>query len=132
MRVVLVEPGKAARQVEIGEGLHAMQEIVGGPIQALYPWDDPVAVICNDEGKINGLPLNRALEDYDIITGTFFICGIQGENFSSLTEQQMQKYQQMFRCPEKFLNTPKGLLCLRIEPIVSPKEKNKKPSNYER
>ena len=132
MRVVLVEPGKAARQVEIGEGLHAMQEIVGGPIQALYPWDDPVAVICNDEGKINRLPLNRVLEDYDIIAGTFFICGIQGENFSSLTKQQMQKYQQMFRCPEKFLNTPKGLLCLRIEPIVSPKEKNKKPSNYER
>ena len=132
MQVVLVEPGKAARQVKIGEGLHAMQEIVGGPIQALYPWDDPVAVICNDEGKINRLPLNRVLEDYDIIAGTFFICGIQGENFSSLTKQQMQKYQQMFRCPEKFLNTPKGLLCLRIEPIVSPKEKNKKPSNYER
>ena len=132
MRVVLVEPGKAARIAEIGEGLHAMQEIVGGPIQALYLWEDPAAIVCNDEGKIMRLPLNRVLEDYDIIAGTFFICGIQGENFSSLTEQQLQKYQQMFRCPEKFIPTPNGLLCLRIEPVVTPKRKNKKPLNYER
>ena len=132
MQVVLVEPGKAARIAEIGEDLHDMQEIVGGPIQALYPWDDPAAIICNDEGKLNQLPLNRVLEDYDIIAGTFFICGIQGENFSSLTEQQLQKYQQKFRYPEKFIPTPNGLLCLRIEPVVTPKEKNKKPLNYER
>lgn len=132
MQVVLVEPGKAARIVEIGEDLHDMQEIVGGPIQALYPWDDPAAIICNDKGKLNHLPLNRVLEDYDIIVGTFFICGIQRENFSSLTEQQLQKYQQKFRCPEKFIPTPNGLLCLRIEPVVTPKEKNKKPLNYER
>ena len=103
MQVVLVEPGKAARITEIGEDLQDMQEIVGGLIQALYPWEDPAAIVCNDEGKIMGLPLNRVLEDYDIITGTFFICGIQGENFSSLTEQQLQKYQQKFRCPEKFI-----------------------------
>ena len=109
MQVVLVEPGKAARITEIGEDLQDMQEIVGGLIQALYPWEDPAAIVCNDEGKIMGLPLNRVLEDYDIITGTFFICGIQGENFSSLTEQQLQKYQQKFRCPEKFIPTPNGL-----------------------
>ena len=96
MQIVLVEPNKAARPVEIEDNLHAMQALVGGPIQALYPWEDPVALICNDEGKILGLPLNRVLGDYEIIAGTFFICGIQGENFSGLTEQQIQKYQQMF------------------------------------
>ena len=37
MRVVLVEPGKCARPVEIKEDLHTMQELVGGSIQALYP-----------------------------------------------------------------------------------------------
>ena len=127
MQVVLVEPGKAARITEIGEDLQDMQEIVGGLIQALYPWEDPAAIVCNDEGKIMGLPLNRVLEDYDIITGTFFICGIQGENFSSLTEQQLQKYQQKFRCPEKILFPHQmGFLCLRIESVVTPKEKNKK------
>lgn len=64
MQVVLVEPGKAARITEIGEDLQDMQEIVGGLIQALYPWEDPAAIVCNDEGKIMGLPLNRVLEDY--------------------------------------------------------------------
>ena len=66
--------------------LHEMQQMVGGPIQALYPWEEPVAIVCNDEGKNMGLPLNRVLENYDIIAGAFFVCGIQGENFSSLTE----------------------------------------------
>ena len=132
MRVLLVEPGKAARPVEIKNELHEMQQIVGGPIQALYPWDDPAAIICNDEGKNMGLPLNRVLEDYDIIAGTFFICGLAKENFSSLTEQQLQKYQQKFRRPEKFIPTPEGLVCIRIEPVVTHKEKNKKPPNYER
>lgn len=47
MRVVLVEPGKCARPVEIKEDLHTMQELVGGSIQALYPWDEPVALVCN-------------------------------------------------------------------------------------
>ena len=132
MQIVLVEPGKAARPAEIKGELHEMQEIVGGPIQALYPWEEPVAVICNDEGKVNHLPLNRVLEDYDIIAGTFFICGIRGENFSSLTEQQVQKYQQMFRCPERFINTPQGLLRIRLNPVAAPKGKNKKPPHYER
>ncbi len=54
MQVVLVEPGKAARITEIGEDLQDMQEIVGGLIQALYPWEDPAAIVCNDEGKIMG------------------------------------------------------------------------------
>ena len=79
-----------------------------------------------------GLPLNRVLENYDIIAGAFFICGIQGENFSSLTEKQMQKYQQMFLSPEKFIQTQEGLLCIRINPVVSPKPKTKKPPNHER
>lgn len=125
MQIVLVEPNKAARPVEIEDNLHAMQALVGGPIQALYPWEDPVALICNDEGKILGLPLNRVLGDYEIIAGTFFICGIQGENFSGLTEQQIQKYQQMFRSPEKFINTPGGILCIRMNPVISPARKAK-------
>lgn len=91
MQIVLVEPGKIARPMEIKGELHEMQQIVGGTIQALYPWTDPVALICNDEGKLDGLPLNRVLENYDIIAGTFFICGIQGENFSGLTEKPGSK-----------------------------------------
>ena len=132
MKVLLVEPGKAARPVEIKNELHEMQQIVGGLIQVLYPWEDPAAIVCNDEGKLMGLPLNRVLEDYDVIAGTFFICGIQGENFTGLTEQQMQKYQQMFKSPEAFIRTPEGMMCIRMDPVVSLKPKTKKPHHHER
>ena len=32
---------------------------------AIYPYEDPVALVCNEEGKREGLPLNRALRDED-------------------------------------------------------------------
>ncbi|MBQ6088546.1 MAG: DUF3846 domain-containing protein, partial [Firmicutes bacterium] len=74
MRVLICEPGMLARAAEIGTSLEDLQRAVGGLIQAVYPFDDPVAIVCNDEGKINGMPLNRALRDdkgnvYDIIAG---------------------------------------------------------------
>ena len=132
MKIVLVEPGKAARAAEIEDGLAAMQEIVGGPIQAIYPWEDPVALVCNEEGKLIGLPLNRGLENFDVVAGTFFICGIRDDRFSSLTQQQTQQYLRKFRYPERFIHTPMGTLCLRLEPLDEPKKKEKKPHEHER
>ena len=61
MNVLMIQPGAQPRQTEIGEGLSAMQAAVGGPIQAIYPFPEPVALICHEEGKLLGLPLNRAL-----------------------------------------------------------------------
>ena len=61
MEVLLVEPGKEARIAEIGNDLKSLQAAVGGYIEATYPFDDPVALVCNDEGKIMQMPLNRAL-----------------------------------------------------------------------
>ena len=63
MRILLVEPGKTPILKEIDGSLKSMQEIVGGTIQALYPFEEPVALICNDDGKLLGLPLNRGLRD---------------------------------------------------------------------
>ncbi|MGN0975692.1 MAG: DUF3846 domain-containing protein [Gemmiger sp.] len=117
MKVVICEPGQYARIAEIEPTLKAEQEIVGGLIDCVYPWpNDMAALVCNDEGKLNGLPLNRALEDYDVIAGTFFICGISGENFCSLTEEQTARYLQKFRDPEVFAQTPFGLLRMRTTP----------------
>ena len=86
---------------EIDHTLAAMQELVGGTIQAVYPFDDPVALICNDEGKLLGLPWNRPLTDdhgvpYDIVCGTFFVAGLKNDNFASLTEQQIEKYKEKY------------------------------------
>ena len=70
MKVLVVEPMKPCYVREI-EGLKAMQEIVGGHIEAIYPFKEQVAIIANEKGKLMGLPYNRPLLDengvpYDI------------------------------------------------------------------
>ena len=121
IQVLIVEPGKPPRQSKIKQHLTSMQNVVGGTIQVLYPFEEPVALICNDEGKLLGLPANRALRDsegnlYDIVCGTFFLCGSppDKENFSSLTAEQRKRYQQKFLHPEFFLNLGGEILCLPL------------------
>jgi len=67
--------------------------------------------VCNDEGKLLGLPWNRALTDdhgvpYDIVCGTFFVAGLKEDDFASLTEQQIEKYQDKYS-HEMILSVPK-------------------------
>ena len=100
MKVLVVEPLKPCYVREI-EGLQAMREIVGGHIEAIYPYEEQVAVIANEEGKLLGLPYNRPLLDehgvpYDIVCGTFFVAGLSGETFTSLTEDQLRGYKELF------------------------------------
>lgn len=141
MKILFVEPGKEAQPAEIQGDLKEMQAIVGGQIQALYPWEDPVALICNDEGKLLRLPLNRALEDYDMNAGNFFICGIEGDAFVSLSDPLMIKYQEKFRYPELIIDTPMGLLAQKCseqtyqriqEELKHPPERPKDKSAPER
>lgn len=74
MKVLIVEPGQYPREADIEPTLEAKQKIVGGLIDVAYPFpDDNVCVVLNDEGKLMGLPLNRALGDYDVIAGTLTI-----------------------------------------------------------
>ena len=110
MQILVVEPGKAPVITEIDGSLKEMQKIVGGTIQAVYPFLEDVALVCNDEGKMLGLPLNRGLRDehgnlYDIISGTFFLCGapMDSENFVSLSPEQMERFQKRFQTSEVFL-----------------------------
>ena len=63
IRVIMLRPGKRATVEVIDASLSGMQELVGGYIQAVYPFDDPVAIVCNEEGKLNGLEMNRALRE---------------------------------------------------------------------
>ena len=100
IRVLVVEPMKPCQVREIS-GLDEMQAIVGGHIQAVYPFRDEVALVCNEEGKNLGLPLNRPLTDnhglpYDMICGTFFLAGLGAEDFVSLTEDQLRQYKEMY------------------------------------
>lgn len=110
MTVLIVKPGEEPYPTEIGSGLSAMQKVVGGPIEAVYPFEEHVALVCHEEGKLSGLPLNRALRCpdtglvYDAIAGTFFLCAAppDSENFTSLSQKQIRYYTDRFRNPEFF------------------------------
>lgn len=80
-----------------------------------------MALVCNDEGKLLGLPLNRGLKDehgalYDIVCGTFFLCGAppDSEQFESLSPEEVERYRDRFRRPELFLKVGGDLLCLPL------------------
>lgn len=100
MKVLVVEPLKQCYVQEVSS-LNDMQKIVGGDIEATYPFLEPVAVVCNADGKNRGLPYNRPLLDksslpYDIICGTFFLTGLGAEDFVSLTDEQIGRYKKMY------------------------------------
>ena len=100
MKVLVVEPQKPCRVQEI-KSLADMQQLVGGDIEAVYPFQELVAVVCNADGKLLGLPMNRPRLDkdylpYDIIRGTFFVAGLGQEDFISLTDEQIQRYKSLY------------------------------------
>ena len=118
IKVLLVEPEKYPKEIVIDDSLEAMQEVVGGDIEEYMPYDDDVAIICNEEGKMRGLPLNRAVyvqdndkkEMVDIICGKFFICYAppESESFQSLPDDMMKKYKEQFKYPERRENESKN------------------------
>lgn len=65
MKVLRIQPKKYPEVIEIDGSLESLQKEVAGLIQAVYPWDDPVALICNEEGKLIGVNFNRTLMDAD-------------------------------------------------------------------
>lgn len=107
IKVVIVEPNKEARIEEIENTLEAKQEIVGGWIEAIYPYEDPIALVCNEEGKMDGSAPCRVLRDEDgeicdIVYGAFLIVGLTEEDFGGLSDELAEKYCSMFKPIEYF------------------------------
>ena len=107
MNVLVVEPGYQPYEKEIQDGadhLEQMQAIVGGLIEPIYPYHEEVAIVCNEEGLINGLPFNRSVPGgYGGVFGTFFICGLGEEDFCSLPPELMERFKKEFRNSEILL-----------------------------
>ena len=134
--VVYCKPGEKAETVEMEENLETMQAMVGGLIQEFFPFHsdtdpryDDVALICNDEGKMLGLPLNRGIRGgdgqlQDIIAGDFFLCyaPIESEKFLSLPPDLEAKYKEKFDYPEQFFKTESGIESMKYAPGPEPKE----------
>lgn len=120
MRVLVVEPEKPPCVKEIPARLASLQQEVGGYIQAIYPWEEPCAIICDEEAKLKGSPLNRALRDedgdiYDIIAGTFLIVGLEEENFTSIVDAHIERFKEMFDVPEMFVRINGRIVVLPMD-----------------
>ena len=121
MKVLLVEPMEKPRVVEIDQSLASMQELVGGDIACTYPWeDDLVGLVHCDDAIALGYPLNRMLKDedgniYDVVPGTFFICGLTSDSFGSLSDELAEKYSELFQYPEMHMRTMnEHVICFRV------------------
>ena len=128
LKVLMVEPQKEPCAVEIPAGLKGLQMAVGGYIEAVYPYEEPVALVCNEEGKLLGLDLNRALRDedghiYDVLAGTFLVVGLGDEDFTSLPDDLMEKFEQKFHTPEEFFQVGNRLIVRPMEVRSSVQDK---------
>lgn len=128
--VLVVEPEKKPYAKEISSGLSSLQHEVGGYIQAVYPYEEPVAIICDEEAKLKGSDLNRVLRDedgkiYDVIAGTFLIVGLGEEDFASLKPEHMKQFKEKFDTPEMFMRLNGKLV---VFPMEEERAKAKKPS----
>ena len=135
MDVLVVEPGYGPYEKSIN-GLDEMQATVGGLIQAIYPYEEQVAIVCNEEGLLHGLEFNRSVPGgYGGVVGTFFICGLGEEDFCSLTPEQMEKYRKEYHKAEILIgargNEP---ITIKVEPKQnkSPGVPQKPPKRPER
>ena len=126
MRVLVVEPEVLPYEKEIN-GLEEMQATVGGLIDAIYPWEDRAAIVCNDEAILLNMPFNRSVEGgYGGVFGTFFVCGVGEEDFCSLTPEQMKVYKEKFRRAEILLGV-RGNELVTLKVPARPKEPPQRP-----
>lgn len=134
LTVLVVEPMKEPYVKEIDPGYKSMQAEINGTIQAVYPYDDPVALICNDEGKLLGMELNRGLRDedcnlYDIVAGTFLVVGLGAEDFTSLSPELIQKYTEQFKTPELIMQVNDKIIVLPVP--AQEKDRAYMPDHFE-
>lgn len=135
---LLVQPNKPPEVVEIDNNLTALQDIVGGYIEVCKPFGDNVAIICNEEGKVNCLPPNRAIYGNescnfccnnrriaDVIHGDFILVSAPegSEKFESLPRELMVKYTKRFLYPETFLRAGSDILVFPVKPVLVEKER---------
>ena len=108
MKILVIEPGKHPRIANIDGLLKSMQETVGGNIQAIYPFDDPVALVCDEEGLFKDTKWNQRITQDCAIKGTFFLCGLGEEEFTDMSDALIDKYIRRFYEPEEidFIHPP--------------------------
>ena len=88
MRIIVKKAGQMPEVRDVENDLHVFNEIVGGYIETVNVIDN-ILCVCNEEGKLKGLPLNLFLNG-DLIVGDVFFCAFDGEDFTSLEDYQIE------------------------------------------
>ena len=137
MNVLLVQPNAYPKKISVGTELEDLQTMVGGDIEVTYPFEDEVAIILNESGKINGLPLNRAIytEDgdmQDIYAGDFLVVGLTEDDFGSLTLEQMQKFEEQFHQPQMFVRMGRSIMAIPVPDDMVKKMEEKAAKSQEK
>lgn len=114
MKALLVKPGKKPMRIDIEDSCEEISKLLGGRFEEVRPYEDDVAFLCNEMGKVLGMPLNRALRIpdgrvWDIIAGPFLVFGapLESEVYTDLTEEQLVKYEQLLGKGEDFSDLSK-------------------------
>jgi len=104
IKVLFVKPNEEPEVINIRDDLKVMEELVGGSIEEYMPFDDEVALICNEEGELRNLSVNRNIYDengtiMDVVHGNFFLCKVEviSEVFESLSSYEIEKYKELFK-----------------------------------
>lgn len=128
MKALLIEPGQYPKSIELENSLPALQKAVGGYIEVTYPFEEMVGLIMNEEGKLMGLPLNRALyteegELYDIVAGPFLAVGLTSDDFRSLTKEEQDFCYNRFKDPEMFTRFGNHIVVTPVPPYKVSQER---------
>ncbi len=113
--------------VEIDRGLESLQEQVEGDIEQYSPFYDEVSIICNEEGKMRGMTLNRAIYDedshqmVDIVAGKFLVVYAPSgsDHYQSLPPELADKYAKKFKQPERFFKMNGEIIAVPFDPKKS-------------
>ena len=84
MLVIRKDPGQPPELVEMENTLAALQQAVGGYIETVTLSVD-TAIICNEEGRLRGLPYNCDFLDISFV-GPILVVGIDGDEMCSLDD----------------------------------------------
>ena len=98
MKIVVKKVGQTPEVREVENELHVFQEIVRGYIECFQIFDD-ILCVCNEEGKLKGLPINFAFGG-DIIVGDVFFCAAGIDDFESLETYQANILMRVFTSME--------------------------------
>ena len=127
----MVEPGYAPYEKTIKD-FQDMKEVVGGIITTIYPYEELVAIICNDEALLMNMPFNRSVEGgYGGVFGTFIVCGLSDDNYCSLTPEQTERFKRKFYQAEILLGA-KGnkAITLKVPPKLKEKSNHKSEKDF--